>query len=672
MRSKESTVQKGQTLLHNVLAFAASLLVVLPLLAVGAAAPAAGEPQVYMCGRSVMDNWFTYWGDSDEVVRNGYDLIHRYATSLPDSIDDIRAVSDEFAASDSAALFYKLCFVDFEGWDAGTAQANLQRNRADADQVLDYVVNTRGQKLIFGNALPRTQGETDEWLRWNHAQYNAYLAALAAAHPGQVWVMDLYGNLAEPGGGYLRPEYDQGDGHPDDAGYAALEGPYFELLAQVFGDAPTPPDPSEYNSRFYFAEGFTRSDFAEYLCIGNPTGTDARAWSTYMFTDGSVLNRYYDVPAGSRCTVNVNDAVGPDREVSALVGSTTAGLVVERPMYFDYNGLTGGHDIIGADSPATDWYFAEGTTRPGFDEYVTVLNPQAAEASLTLDYMVEGEGVVSVGGTVGAHSRATFKTVDQVGPDRDVALHLSSDTPVVAERPMYFDYRWDAGYGWDGGHDVLGANAPGPDWYFAEGTTRDGFEEYLCLQNPGAAPVSVEATYYPGPGQGDPVVRDYDIPAGERLTVPVNTELGSGIDASVWLHSPDDFVAERPMYFDYHGAWEGGHDVMGADGAATEWIFAEGYTGAGFEEWLCMQNSGDHDATAQVTYYPESGGPIARSHQVPARSRVTVDVNHDAGAGLAISARVQSDHGLIVERPMYFDYGGWTGGHDVVGYVPAL
>jgi hypothetical protein len=52
-------------------------------------------------------------------------------------------------------------------------------------------------------------------------------------------------------------------------------------------------------------------------------------------------------------------------------------------------------------------------------------------------------------------------------------------------------------------------------------------------------------------------------------------------------------------------------------------------------------------------------------------SRYTVPVNTDAGAGLSISTLVTADQPIIVERPMYFSYGpGWTGGHDVVGYVP--
>jgi len=48
-----------------------------------------------------------------------------------------------------------------------------------------------------------------------------------------------------------------------------------------------------------------------------------------------------------------------------------------------------------------------------------------------------------------------------------------------------------------------------------------------------------------------------------------------------------------------------------------------------------------------------------------------VPVNVDAGANLAISAKVSSTQPVIVERPMYFNFNGaWSGGHDVVGYVP--
>jgi len=81
----------------------------------------------------------------------------------------------------------------------------------------------------------------------------------------------------------------------------------------------------------------------------------------------------------------------------------------------------------------------------------------------------------------------------------------------------------------------------------------------------------------------------------------------------VLLTSDSEFIAERPMYFAYHGKWSGGHDVLGANAAATTWFFAEGTTRAGFDEWLCLQNrararrSGRH-------LVPASASPSARLH----------------------------------------------------------
>jgi hypothetical protein len=349
------------------------------------------------------------------------------------------------------------------------------------------------------------------------------------------------------------------------------------------------------------------------------------------------------------------------------VVSTSTGMVAERPMYFNYNGLwTGGSDAVGATSPNTNWYFAEGNTLPGFDEYVTVLDPGNTTANLTFHYMVEGQGEKDVTGSVGAHSRATFNTRSQIGSNLNASLYLESNHAVVAERPMYFNYKGV----WTGGHDVVGANSPAKAWYLAEGTTRDNFNEWLCLQNPGSSPITVNARYLLGSGQGAPISKSYTVAARQRLTVSVNTEIGTNKDDSVQLTSTGSFIAERPMYFNYQGAWTGGHDVLGANSTARTWFFAEGTTRDNFNEWLCLQNPGDSDAHATITYYTASGQAINKSWTVKANSRLTVDVNSDAGANQDISARVSSDNPIIVERPMYFDYQGWTGGHDVVGFTP--
>ncbi len=174
---------------------------------------------------------------------------------------------------------------------------------------------------------------------------------------------------------------------------------------------------------------------------------------------------------------------------------------------------------------------------------------------------------------------------------------------------------------------------------------------------------------------GPPIVKEYGIDAARRFTIYVPYEVGINQDVSIYLSSDADFLAERPMYFSYQGTnawnWTGGHCVIGTAVSAYNWFFAEGYTGSGFEEWICIQNPGDSSATVNVTYYPEGGAaPITTQHQVAPNSRYTILVNADAGPGKAVSTRLSSDRPIICERPMYFNFRGtWDGGHSVVGFA---
>jgi hypothetical protein len=438
---------------------------------------------------------------------------------------------------------------------------------------------------------------------------------------------------------------------------------------------------------FYFAEGYTGEGFQEYLCLGNPGTVAADVLITYLFPDGTALDQGLSVPASSRATVDVNVAVGAGREVSARIVSDQP-VVVERPMYFDHRGeITGGHDAVGATAPATSWYFAEGYTGAGFEQYVCVLNPGDADADLTFRYQTQEAGEIAREGySVPARSRSTFKVNDMLGDGYQNSLKLESSQPVVAERSMYFDYLGPSGdLHWTGGHCVTGIPALLKEYYFAEGNSRSDFHEYLALQNPGETGIIVDAVYQMGDGQGSRVEKSYAVGPGERATVPVWNEVEAERDVSVRLSSDSLFLAERPMYFDYQGMWTGGHCVIGAPAPGTEWLFAEGYTGEGFHEWLCLQNPGTSDASVEIYYLKqregvdiiyqgqELGTPTARTLTVPAGTRVTVFVNEDAGEDCQLSVRLKvvAGEGIVAERPMYFDFRGqYTGGHVVLGYTP--
>lgn len=120
------------------------------------------------------------------------------------------------------------------------------------------------------------------------------------------------------------------------------------------------------------------------------------------------------------------------------------------------------------------------------------------------------------------------------------------------------------------------------------------------------------------------------------------------------------------MYFSYGSGWDGGHCVVGARAAASTWFFAEGYTGAGFDEWLCLWNPGDAAIDVGMDYFTQEAGALhPRKITVPARTRLTLKVNDDAGPGYQLSTLLHSSGaGFVVERPLYFDCRGTDGGHD--------
>ena len=315
---------------------------------------------------------------------------------------------------------------------------------------------------------------------------------------------------------------------------------------------------------WYFAEGTTRPGFDQYICLQNPGNNAAAVRITYMLENSQTQTQDLTIGAKSRLTVPVNAVLGPGVDNSAQVSSTNGvPIVAERPMYFNYNDVwTGGHCTTGAMNPATTWYFAEGTTRPEFDQYICLQNPEANQADVKITYMMEGgqtsEQVIAV--PPSSRTTVNVKQILGEGVDNSAKVETTNGVNIVAERPMYFDYKGM----WTGGHDVVGTNAPGDTWYFAEGTTRAGFEEWLCLQNPNNKTVEALVTYMQDDGQNN--LDTITLPSTSRVTIWVNDVIYGEHDVSIRVESSDGspIIAERPMYFNYgvYG-WTGGHDVLG-------------------------------------------------------------------------------------------------------------
>jgi len=333
---------------------------------------------------------------------------------------------------------------------------------------------------------------------------------------------------------------------------------------------------------------------------------------------------------------------------------------------------TGGSVAVGAPSAGSDAYFAEGFTGLGgglaFHEYLTVQNPNTFSEVLTVDYLLASGQVVTKTYTLNAQSRTTINVNADVGPNQNVSAHLhtvAGATPpntFVAERPMYFMFPG----GIDGGDDVMGAQSLGTTYYFAEGYTGAGFHEYLTLANPNPTDAAVNVTYFFNGGAA-PMTVAHTILAHSRSTVDVNQEAGANQALSIMVTSTNavSFLAERPMYFNFRGR-TGGSVVVGAVAPATALNLAEGHVDGNFDEFLTVLNPNTSAATVTVTYERTGASPLPQTVTVPANSRGTIHVNDFLAAGTDAAVHIQSTQPVVVERPMYFNFGGRTGGHDAV------
>ncbi len=446
---------------------------------------------------------------------------------------------------------------------------------------------------------------------------------------------------------------------------------------------------------WYFAEGYAGSSFQEFLTIENPDPTrTAQVQVQYLLENsGTGPKILHTVLPKSRGTFSANNDLhypytGPGHALSMIVTSLNGvGIVAERPMYFSFHGINSGTDTLGATKLGQDFYFADVESQRNYSSFITILNPPGGQtAQVTLDYYAGGTLIGTQTLPVLAGQRGTISPA-QGNITRNSALHVHSDQPVVVERPTYFSTsRANISGPVTGAMTVVGAQAPGTDWLFAEGYTGVNFHEYLILANFDAsltATATVNLEY--GNGAVNPV--SVTIPPQSQYVFDVNNAsavfaqtIASTDTVSAEVTSDNPIVAQRVEYFRFNGVVPGGSDVIGAQGPAkASYSFAEGYTAPGFSEFLTLQNPNTTAEDVAITMYLSHSIISQKIVHVGPQSRVTVSINGvvvplalaTPAAGYEVSLLVQALNGTIVaERPMYFSWHGVDqGGSDVVGFT---
>lgn len=323
-----------------------------------------------------------------------------------------------------------------------------------------------------------------------------------------------------------------------------------------------------------------------------------------------------------------------------------------------------------------NWYFGEGRVGNGFNEYLTLDNPDPSHAcAVNVQYLYTPDGgsaqAKTISITVNPSTRATRYVDGDLGysPTQSKAADVStfvtvnaSATPncagIVAERPMYFHYM----SGVNSGDDAMGATHTGTTFNFADVPTGGGYASYFTILNPGSASATVTATYYAGGSQVKQ--QTVQVSGGTRGTINPNG-LGLPQHVAAILTSTQPVLIERPSYYaninaGNAGTVSGGAVVLGASAGATDWLFAEGSTQTGFQEQFVLANlDTSANTTANVTITLEFTNGTTQSHtlSVAPESQSIWSVNQYAPSVDSISAEITSTGAAIVaERQMFFHY----------------
>lgn len=174
--------------------------------------------------------------------------------------------------------------------------------------------------------------------------------------------------------------------------------------------------------------------FDSFLLYQNPNNTTVTATTTLFRENGSSVTVTMSLPPISRQTLFLNQVL-PGATMGAAVHAN-GNIVVQRSMFFGSE-PRGAMEVVGAPSPRTQWFLAEGSTQSPFTQYIYILNPNASTMTAHIDFLLPGGQVVGRDFTIGS-GRPITVNVNSIIPNTPNSARVTTSLPSVVERQMFF------------------------------------------------------------------------------------------------------------------------------------------------------------------------------------------------------------------------------------------
>lgn len=322
---------------------------------------------------------------------------------------------------------------------------------------------------------------------------------------------------------------------------------------------------------------------------------------------------------------------------------------------------------------AQHWYFPSEPVGEGFRQLLVLLNAATRDCPVTVRYILQqarGSQASLAGKTLALTIRAESRVTLQV--NRDVGGPISAPAilvaaivevsgnscpGIVAERALHLL----------GGEVLTGSALSGmtraqTTLFFADAAAGEGptVTSAFALLNPGPRQAVVTLRYLAAGRQVGTEQRVLPAGSGGQMRLPANLP----VHVAAVLAADQPVVAMRVslvqgLVVQGVGKVSGLSEVPGVAHAASDWFFAEGSTGTGFQENLLVANlSGDSTAHLTVTaHYADGRSQLWQTEVLPGTQsnwNINAQTAKAAGATPEVALEVHSDVAVLAERVLFF------------------
>jgi hypothetical protein len=213
--------------------------------------------------------------------------------------------------------------------------------------------------------------------------------------------------------------------------------------------------------------------------------------------------------------------------------------------------------------------------------------------------------------------------------------------------------------------------------YLAEGATGTFFDDQVALFNTSSTELAIVILRFQRDDQTEIPYQLSLPPHARRTIIPKSIPGLESANFSTVIEANTNVIVDRTMTWDKTAY--GSHAETAGDELSNTWYLAEGSTGGAFDLFYLLQNPNATAAAVTITYLlPGGQAPIVKHYSVSAHSRFTIQVDNEKEdpakgtrtlAGTDVSAQIDSDQPILVERAMYLTANGkaFSAGHDASG-----